>query len=86
LPTNGSSQGASSHGLDVVATLALAESLKMALPRITLLGVEVAACEPAADMSLAVHDALPELCRLALHEVRMYQREDKPTASTASGA
>jgi hydrogenase maturation protease len=65
-------QGASSHGMGVVATLALAESLRLLLPPITLLGVEVATCEPGADLSPAVRNALPELCRCALHEVRTY--------------
>jgi hypothetical protein len=58
--------------MGVVATLALAESLRMSLPPITLLAVEVATCQPGAKLSPAVRNALPELCRYALHEVRTY--------------
>lgn len=83
LAASDSSQHASSHGLSVGATLALAESLGMVLPPVTLLGVEVAACEPTAGLSLAVRDALPALCRLTLDEVRRYQEDDIQTAITA---
>jgi hydrogenase maturation protease len=59
----------SSHGLDVVAMIALAEALGMALPPITLLGIEMGEHELTADLSPAVRDGLPELCRRALDEV-----------------
>jgi hydrogenase maturation protease len=84
LPTIDDSQGASSHGFGVVATLALAESLGMTLPPITLLGVEVGACEPGADLSPAVRDALPELCRCALNEVRTHLGDGIQSASAVS--
>jgi hydrogenase maturation protease len=77
-------QETSSHGLGVISTLTLAESLGMKLPPITLLGVEVAACEPGADLSFAVQQALPELCRLALEEMQMHLEDGRQTARTAS--
>jgi hypothetical protein len=52
--------------------IALAEALGMALPPITLLGIEMGGHELTADLSPAVCDALPELCRRALDEVRMH--------------
>ena len=79
-------QSPSSHGFGVVATLALAESLGIALPIITLLGVEVATCEPAADLSPAVRDALPELCHCALHEVRTQLGDGIQSAHTVDHA
>jgi hydrogenase maturation protease len=72
LPAAECPQGSSSHGFGVIATLALAESLGIVLPPITLLGVEAAACEPATDLSSPVREALPELCRHALREVRTH--------------
>jgi hydrogenase maturation protease len=86
LPTPDDSQGASSHGFGVVATLALAESLGMTLPPITLLGVEVGTCEPAAEMSPVVRDALPELCRCALNEVRTHLGDGIQSANTPEHA
>lgn len=72
LPANDSPHGTSSHGLGVVEALALAASLGITLPPITILGVEVSACAPGAELSDAGRAALPELCRTALDEARRY--------------
>jgi hydrogenase maturation protease len=61
--------GVSTHGFGVGSALALAETLGRLPPRVVLLGVEVQACEPGAEISAPVRAALPALCRKVRAEV-----------------
>jgi hydrogenase maturation protease len=62
--------GASSHGFGVAGALTLVAALGRPLPDMVLFGVEVKACEPGAELSEPVKQALPELARQVLAEVR----------------
>jgi hydrogenase maturation protease len=62
--------GPSTHGFGVASALALAEALGRLPRQVVLLGVEAQACEPGEDLSPPVRQALPELCRRVLAEVR----------------
>jgi hydrogenase maturation protease len=70
--------GETTHGLDVAGVLALAERLARLPPNLVLFGIEGQADKPADQMSDAVRQALPELCRRVLAEVA------GPTAEEAS--
>jgi hydrogenase maturation protease len=59
----------SSHGFGVAEVLALAEALGRLPPRVVLMGVDAAACQPGAALSPPVRAALAELTRRVLEEV-----------------
>jgi hydrogenase maturation protease len=61
--------GRSTHSLGVGAVLALAETLRRLPPAVVLFAVEAESCEPGEQLSPAVSEALPELCRRVWQEM-----------------
>ncbi len=63
-------RGCSTHGFGVVAVLELAGRLYRLPPAVTLIGIEIETCLPAAGLSPTMRYALPKLYRRVLAEAR----------------
>lgn len=58
----------STHGLGPIEALQLAETLGNLPPTVTIYGIEVANCDPSAEMSIAVSRATDSLAEQLAHE------------------
>lgn len=58
------------HASDLVGGLALAEALNVLPPKVILLGIQPAQCQPGEDLSPQIKETLPKLVSAILDEVQ----------------
>jgi hydrogenase maturation protease len=75
----------STHGFSLLQALELAAALGHLPPHVVLIGVEVQACSPTAQMSLPVRRALPKLYWQVLADVRRHGIAISRRPSAVSG-